>query len=145
LPHTRQHPIGQRDDRKHHLLEALAPQCGILPGSRCRRRTTRVVDQDIDRPEGRLDGGDTRIHRHPVRQIERGRHRVAAGLLDFRDDTIESCSVDIGKCDTRALARQRHGNRAAEAAAGAEHQRDLAFKSEIHGLSFVDGKLAGER
>ena len=66
-PFARTHPgqneIGDGDDRADHLIEMFRPELRRLPAGRCRRRTARIVDEDVHRPEISFDAADVIRHK----------------------------------------------------------------------------------
>ena len=92
-----------------------------------------VVDEDVDGAEAverRL--GDARrcalLH-----EVLDDQHRLgAAGGDDLAGQLLQQIGAPGDDGEPRALARQRQGDAAADADAGAGHQRGLAFEIEVH-------------
>src|SRR5262249_27547951 len=128
----RQHvrPVG----KAHAVEDAVAQDAGI-------------VDQTVDPAEGGERGGDDLVGVLRLGDRERRGDRLAAGALDLVDHRLRRSGVgagaleartDVADDDARPFLRQQERNGAADAAAGAGDDCDLAGDDAWHGAPLID-------
>src|SRR5207342_1834568 len=98
-----------------------------------------IVDQDVELAESLDRLGHELVDRRAVAEVARQRDVTAtersAKILEFLD-------VAAGNGELRPPPRQRLGNCAAEAAAGAGHQRGHSCKVEHYAISFASASIS---
>src|SRR5690606_6758440 len=105
-------------------------------------RDTRVVDEYRRRTLRARDTVDDRVDSGFVAHVEDDAPAFEAGLAQPRVDGLRAGLARRGTDDRGALARERLGDRAADTAPSARHERDaageagpIAERCELHGSS----------
>ena len=132
LAHSRQDGAGQHPRREDQRAVGGLPLLELVVEGAAERRPARVGDQDLDRAERLLDLARQRREAVEVRGVGDERRRCFA---DLGRRFVEFLARAAGDRHPRALAAPGRGDRPAEAAAGAHHQRDASLQPEVHAAS----------
>ena len=111
-------------------LEAPAP--GVLVVADAERAD--IGHEDVEAAERGGRGFDERLQRRPVGDIDRGAVRLHAPVLECRDRVVHPRGAAGANPDVAALFHEQVGDRAADPARCAGHDRLLALQPEIHAL-----------
>jgi hypothetical protein len=96
-----------------------------LTGNRSRGRSSGDGNQDVDRPEFRLDPLAMAVHRFERSEIPLKLERMATSGPHVGSRTFDRRDVDIGDGHRYSLSCQGPRDRAAEPAAGAENKSSV--------------------
>ncbi len=113
----------------------LAPEREFLAAGGRRRRAAGVVDQDVDRAQPVLDQGHLGVDHADVGEIPPQPQCPGTHAPDLVRGALGGVAVDVADGDLRAFAGQAARDGGAEAAAGPQDERRLAFELEIHANS----------
>ena len=94
-----------------------------------------IVDEDVEPPVAGDDRLDHRRHRRLVGDVDA--ERQSLGVPERRQGVARAALVDVGDHRNRALGGQGLGDREADAARPARHQRDLALQSHRSSAGFL--------
>src|SRR5581483_3490000 len=133
LPHPANHHLGDPNQREHHRAELILPYFR-LDAERARgRRSTRVVDEDIDGTELADGGVYGRFDGRPIEEIGGDTDRTAAAAgVDFGGGPVQRFARARDQGYVHPLPRKRIGNPPADSLAAAENQSLLSLELQVH-------------